>query len=118
MRRRRTARVPADVLLVLPLELVEVRHHPVVKVLTANVRVVGNRIDLKNAVVNRQQRDIKRPIPTVEDQDVLLARRALVKPARNRRRRRLADDPRDVQARNQPASFVARRCKSLKCPGT
>ena len=116
MRRRRTARVPADVLLVLPLELVEVRHHAEVKV--RKVRVARRRLDLKNAVVSRQQRDIKRPFPTVEDQDVLLARRALVKPARNRRRRRLADDPRDVQARNQPASFVARRCKSLKCPGT
>ena len=84
---------------------------------SAKVRVVGNRIDLKDAVVSRQRRDIKRPIPTVEDRDVLLPRGALVKPVRNRRCR-LADDPYDVQARNQPASFVARRCKSLKCPGT
>ena len=58
------ARVLTDVLLVLPLELVdEVRHHPVVKVLPAKVRVTRRRLDLKDIVVNRQQRDIKRPSP-------------------------------------------------------
>ena len=101
------ARIPG-VLIVLPLELVdEVRHHPAVNVLLPKVRVARGRRDLENAVVNRQQRDIKRPTDMVEDQDVPLALRPLVKAGRTRSRRRLVDDPHDVQASNQ-ASFLRR----------
>ena len=75
------------------------------------------RLDLKDTVVNRQQRDIKRPPTKVEDQDVALTMRAFVKTVRNRSRRRFVDDPHHVQPRNQAASFVACRCESLKNSG-
>ena len=106
------------VLLVHQLDPVDVvRRHPAVKVLTARVRVSRCRLDLKDTVVNQQQRNIKRPAPKVEDQDVPLALRPLVKPVRNRSSRRLVDDQYDVQPEISLVSFVACRCEALKYAG-
>ncbi|TVU19701.1 hypothetical protein EJB05_35868, partial [Eragrostis curvula] len=50
------ARVAADVLLVLPLELLdEVVHHAVVEVLTTEVSVTGSGLDLEDALLDGQQ---------------------------------------------------------------
>ena len=45
--------------------------------------------------------------PLRSDRDVPIAMRTLVTAAHNRGNHRLVDDPRDVQARNQPEFFVA-----------
>src|SRR5262245_7159798 len=65
------ALVGAEVLLVLPLELVgEMRHHAVVKVFAAQMGVTGRRLNLENAVFDRQNRNVKRAAAQIEDQHV------------------------------------------------
>ena len=46
----------------------EVRHHPVVEVLSAQVGVPGCGFDLKDALVNGQQADIEGAPTQVKDQ--------------------------------------------------
>ena len=71
--------VAGDVVLVLALEFLEkVRHEAVVKVLTTKVRVSGGRLDLEDALLDREQRNVERASPEVKDENVLLARRLLV----------------------------------------
>jgi len=70
----RAERTHGDVALVLALELLdEMVDEAVVKVLAAEVRVAGGRLDLEDALLDRQERDVKRAAAEVKDEDVLLA---------------------------------------------
>merc|ERR1719473_1604923 len=96
------AGVAGDVLLVLALELLhEVVHHPVVEVLAAQVRVAGGRLDLEDALLNREERDVEGAAAQVEDEDVALRAGLLVQAVRDRRRGRLVDDAQHVEAGNR-----------------
>ena len=58
-------------------DLNEVSHHPVVKVLSAQVGVPSRGLDLKDALVNGQQADVKGAAAQVKDQDIALTLAAL-----------------------------------------
>ena len=79
----------------LSLELVdEVVHHAVVEVLAAEVSVSGGGLDLEDALLNRQDRDIKGATTKIEDEDIALLRSLLlVQTVRNGSRGGLVDDP-------------------------
>ncbi|CAA7406321.1 unnamed protein product [Spirodela intermedia] len=97
--------VAADVLLVLPLELLhEVVHHPVVKVLAAQVGISGGGLDLEDPLLDREQGDVEGATSEVKDEDVLLADagRLLVESVGDGGGRGLVDDAHDVQARDDP----------------
>lgn len=69
-----SALVAAYILLELALKLGnEVVHHAIVKVFTAQVSVAGCGLNLKDAVLNGQDGDIKRSTPEVKDQHITLA---------------------------------------------
>ncbi|KAF5218458.1 hypothetical protein ECC02_008635 [Trypanosoma cruzi] len=89
--------------LVLALELVrEVRHEAVVKVLAAQVRVAVRRLHLKDATVDRQQRDIKRAAAKVKDEHIaLLAVLHFVQAVRNGGSCRLIDDAQHLHPRDR-----------------
>ena len=104
--------VPGRVLLVLALELLQApRDQPVVKILATQVRVARRRLHLKNAVVNREQRHIKRAASQVKNQNVQLAFAwfvacaLFVQAVRDGRRSGLVDDAQHVQARNGTGVF-------------
>ena len=60
-------RILINVLIVLPLERVEgVRHSPAVKE-SSKARVTRHRLDHEDAVVNRQQQDIKCPATKIRE---------------------------------------------------
>jgi hypothetical protein len=61
------------------------------------VVVTGGRLDLEHAVADFEDRDVERPAAEVEDEDGLVGL-LLVEPVRERRGRRLIDDPLDVEA--------------------
>lgn len=66
--------VVADILLELALKLGnEVVHHTIVKVFTAQVSVAGCGLDLKDAVLNGQDGDIKSSPSEVKDKYISLA---------------------------------------------
>merc|ERR1719452_327630 len=66
--------VPLDVLLVLPLELVdEVVDHPVVEVLSSKMGVTSGRLDLKDALLDGQDGHIKGATSEIEDENVALS---------------------------------------------
>ena len=79
----------------LSLELVdEVVHHAVVEVLAAEVSVSGGGLDLEDALLNRQDGDIKGATTKIEDEDIALLRSLLlVQTVRNSSRGGLVDDP-------------------------
>ncbi|PWU98315.1 putative heat-shock protein hsp70 [Trypanosoma cruzi] len=89
--------------LVLALELVrEVRHEAVVKVLAAQVRVAVRRLHLKDATVDRQQRDIKRAAAKVKYEHIaLLAVLHFVQAVRNGGSCRLIDDAQHLHPRDR-----------------
>lgn len=69
-----SALVAAYILLELALKLGnEVVHHTIVKVFTTQVSVTGCGLDLKDAVLNGQDRDIKGSTSEVKDQHITLA---------------------------------------------
>merc|ERR1712100_285785 len=93
----------------LALELLdEVVDGAVVKVLAAQVRVARGRLDLEDALFNREERHIEGAAAEVEDEDVALRRRLLVEAVRDRGRGRLVDDTEDVEARDR-ARVLGRR---------
>ena len=95
------AGVGREVLLVLALELgAEVGDEAVVKVLTAEVGVTGGGLDLEDALLDREERDVERAAAQVENEDVLLALGLLVEAVRDRGGGRLVDDAEDVEARD------------------
>ena len=65
--------IPVYVLLVFPLRLIEVLHHPVVKVVTAMVRAARHCHGTKDSEDILRWRNIKRPAINVIGLDVLLA---------------------------------------------
>ena len=79
----------------LSLELVdEVVHHAVVEVLATEVSVSGGGLDLEDALLNRQDGDIKGAATKIEDEDIALLRSLLlVQTVRNGSRGGLVDDP-------------------------
>mmetsp|Transcript_26891 Transcript_26891/g.60289 ORF Transcript_26891/g.60289 Transcript_26891/m.60289 type:complete len:670 (+) Transcript_26891:57-2066(+) len=98
------ALVLGDVLAVLLLDEVhKVLHDPLVKVLTAEMRVAVGRHDLKDAVVDRQDRHVKGAAAEVKDEDrerrgALGHAALLLEPVRDRGRGRLVDDAEHVEA--------------------
>lgn len=66
--------VVADILLEFALELCnEVVHHTIVKVFTAQVRVAGCGLDLKDSIFNGQDGDVKRSPSEIKDKYISLA---------------------------------------------
>mmetsp|Transcript_15799 Transcript_15799/g.47414 ORF Transcript_15799/g.47414 Transcript_15799/m.47414 type:complete len:315 (-) Transcript_15799:19-963(-) len=93
------ALVLGHVLAVLLVEdLDEVRHHTLVKVLTAQVGVAVRGHDLEDAVVDGQQRDIEGAATQVVNQNVLLG--LLVQAVGDGSRRRLVNDPQNIHTRD------------------
>ena len=82
------------------LRLLELGHQPVderlVEVVATEVVVTRGRLDLEHAVADLEHRHVERAAAEVEDQDRLVG--LLVEPVGQRRRRRLVDDPLDVQS--------------------
>ena len=98
------------ILLVLAFELLQTpRHDAVVKILATQVRVSSRGLHLKNAVVNCEQRNVKRAASQVKNQNVELAFAVafalFVQAVRNRRRRGLVNDAQHVQPRNGASVF-------------
>merc|ERR1719473_1856053 len=95
------ALVVLHVLLELALELLEeVVDHAVVEVLAAEVRVARGRLDLEDALLDREERDVERAAAEVEDEHVLLVA-LLVETVRDRGRGRLVDDAQHVEPRDR-----------------
>ena len=81
-------------------QLEEVLHHALVKVLASEMSVAVGGDDLEHSVVDREQRDIERTAAEIEHKNVLL-RLALVHAVRDGGRRGLVDDAEDVEAGNR-----------------
>ncbi len=75
-------------------------HQPVVKVLSAQVRVTGGRLDLENTVLDSQERDIEGTAAQVKDEDILLALALFVETVGDGSGGGLVDDTEDVHARD------------------
>lgn len=85
--------------LVLSLELVdEVVDQAVVEILTTQVSVTGSRLDLKDTLLNGQERNIKGTTTEIEDEDVALTLDLLVKTVGDGGSGRLVDDSENVEA--------------------
>jgi len=93
-----SSRVPADVFLALPLELLdEMRHQPVVEVFAAQVRVAGRRLHFEQrTLVDGQDGHVERTTAQIEYQHVLLALQVLVETVRQSSSRGLIDYPQHV----------------------
>ncbi|KAG5459606.1 MAG: NAD-specific glutamate dehydrogenase-domain-containing protein, partial [Olpidium bornovanus] len=70
---------------------------PVVKILSAQVRVSSGGLHLEDALLDREQRNVERAAAQVENQDVFLLCRLLVEAVGDRGGRGLVDDAQDVQ---------------------
>jgi hypothetical protein len=94
-------RVAGNVLLGLPLELLhEVVDQAVVEVLASQMGVAGCSLDLEDALLDGEERDVEGAAAEVKDEHVLLAvaARLLVEPVGDGGR--LVDDAHDVEARD------------------
>ena len=60
--------------------------------------ITGGGLDLENAFLNGQKRDIEGSSAKIEDEHVTLALRLLVKTVSNSRSGRLVDDTKDVKS--------------------
>mmetsp|Transcript_21253 Transcript_21253/g.59095 ORF Transcript_21253/g.59095 Transcript_21253/m.59095 type:complete len:204 (+) Transcript_21253:1085-1696(+) len=95
--------VGSDVLLVLPLELLDkVVHEAVVEVLTSEVGIASSGLYLEYALLNGQQGHIEGTTSKIKDQDVALSSGGvlLVKTVSNGSSCRLIDDAQHVEASN------------------
>src|SRR5215213_2055649 len=90
-----------------PFGLLELLYHPLndlsVEVIAAEVVVPACGLDLKDALTEREDRDVKRSSAEVEDEDGLLP--LLVEPVGECRGGRLVDDTLDVEARDAACVF-------------
>jgi len=77
-------------------------HDAVVEVLATQVRVTRGRLDLEDAVLDRQHRHIEGAATHVVDQHVALTGTLLVQPVRDRSRGRLVDDAQHVETGDGP----------------
>jgi hypothetical protein len=86
-----------------PLVLLEFGHDPLddprVDVVATQVRIPVGRLHLDDVVAHLEDRDIERAPPEIEDRDQLVF--LLVEAVRERRCRRLVDDPQDLQPRDR-----------------
>ena len=87
--------------------LLELFRQPVdnslVQVVTTQVRVAVRRLHLEDTIANVQDRHVKRAAAEIVDGDVLVL--LLVETVSQRGRRRLVDDPQDIQAGDFPGVF-------------
>ena len=98
---RKRLRILAEVDPLVLLELgQEPVHDPDVEVVAAEVRVAVGRLDLEDAVAELEDRDVEGAAAEVVDGDLLVL--LLVEAVGERRRRRLVDDPLDLEARDPP----------------
>jgi len=70
----------------------EVVHKTVIKVFTAQVRIASSGLDLKDTLLDGQERDIKGTTTQIEDEDVSLTLRLLVQTVGNGSSCWLVDD--------------------------
>ena len=79
----------------LPLELVDkVVDHAVVEIFSTQMGVASGGLDLEDALLNRQDGDIKGAATKIEDENIALLRSLLlVQTVRNGSRSGLVDDP-------------------------
>jgi len=91
-----------DVFLVLTFELLyEVVHHAAVEVLATEMSVARRRLHLEDSVLDRQDGHIESAATEVKDQDVAFCADLLVETVRDGSRRRLVDDPQNVESRDR-----------------
>src|ERR1700689_4729316 len=103
---RPALRVGAQVDAVVPLELIgQVVDQPAVEIVAAQVGVAGRGAHLDHPVADVEDAHVERAAAQVEHQDGLVL--LLVKPVRERGRRRLVDDPQHLEARD-PAGVLGR----------
>ena len=96
-----STRVAGQVLLVLALELLdEEGDEAVVEVLASKVGVTGGGLDLEDALLDGEERDIEGSSSEVEDEDVALASGLLVETVGDGGGGRLVDDSEDIEAGN------------------
>jgi len=92
--------VVRDVLAELSLELLgEIIHHSVIEILTTKMGITSGGLDLKDALLDGQKRDIEGSTSKIEDKNILLGT-LLVKAIGNGGGSGLVDDTKDVKARD------------------
>mmetsp|Transcript_151552 Transcript_151552/g.368045 ORF Transcript_151552/g.368045 Transcript_151552/m.368045 type:complete len:214 (+) Transcript_151552:1170-1811(+) len=103
------ALVARGVRLVLPAEFVDaMTEEPIVEVLAAEVRVARRRLDLEDALLDGEERDVKGAAAEVKDEDVPLRAAVvvlLVEAVSDRGRGGLVDDAHAVDARDDGGVF-------------
>ena len=87
--------------------LYKVVHQPVVEVLTTQVSISSCGLDLEDALLDCEERNIKGSASKVKNEYVALANTAglLVKSVRNGSSSGLIDDTHDIQARNDACRY-------------
>src|SRR6478609_8055938 len=85
-----------------PFELsYKVVHKAVVKVLTTQMGVAGGRLDLEDALLDGEERNIEGATTKIKDENVALALNLLVETIGNGSSGGLVDDAEDVEAGNE-----------------
>jgi hypothetical protein len=105
-------------LLILALELLgEVVDESVVEVLATQVSVTGGGLDLEDALLDGQERDIEGSSSEIEDEDVALAGDLLIKTVGNGGGGGLVDDPQDVHAGDRSSVFCGLALRVVEVGG-